>query len=317
MTDNIIVSVNGLDIKENSLYKIVDKIDNNALDGLKQYGSTKIPQEYMGTLAQCPWDESSDTFDTGFFIYSPCFKGLDQAARVKIVNILQEKIVDPYEKVYGFGILDNKNEKFWTTYNIDIEEGRIFNTANIKDLLDLYIAMRGFELTPRALMGDPRFSKSQFLVEDREVSNKKRNERTQNYMAVLQNFFIMLNSEKHKLISVLKFANMNGANSMTNDTPDSNIQALFKDWIDSDTKNVDNFLRVSEKINSKLGLEEVTLYSLILELNRKNKLPKLGEEFTFDDVPLGADLKTVAKNLVSNKGLKDLKTKILQEETEE
>lgn len=312
-----IVTVNGLNIKKNSLYKIVDKADNNALDGLKHYGSTKIPQEYMGTTAQCPYDKTTGTFDTGFYIHSPCYKGLDEAARVKLVNILQENIVEPYEKVYQIGVLDNKNEKFWTTYDIDLEEGRIFNTANVKDLLDLYIAMRGFELTPKALNGDPRFSSSQFFIEDREVTNKKKNERAQNYMSAMEHFFIMLTSEKHKLISVLKYANMNGANSMEADTANSNISSLFKDWIDNDPKNVDNFLRVSGMVNKKAGLEEVTFYSLLLDMNRRNKLPKVGEEFTYDDIPLGVDLKTAAKNLATKTSLRGLKAKILQEETEE
>ena len=311
-----VISINGLDIKKNSLYKIVDKADNNALDGLKEYGSTKIPQEYMGTSAQCPYDAPTNTFDTGFYIYSPCYKGLDQEARIKHVAILQEVIVEPFEKVYGLGILDNKNEKYWTTYNIDLEEGRIFNTANIKDLLDLYIAMRGLELTPKGLNGDPRFKNSQFYIEDREVSNKKRNERAQNYMSALENFFIMLTSEKHKLISVLKYANMNAANSMDSTTPNSNINSLFKNWIDEDVKNVDNFLRVSGMVNKKIGLEEVTMYSVLIDMLKRNKLPKVGEEFTYDDRPLGADLKTVAKNLTSQKGLKELKDKILQEETD-
>lgn len=314
---DVIISINGLDIKEKSLYKIVDKIDNNALDGLKQYGSTKIPQEYMGTLAQCPYDLNTDTFDTGFYIYSPCYKGLENEVRVKYVDILNEKIVEPYEKVYGLGILDNKNDSFWTEYNIDLEEGRIFNTANIKDLLDLYIAMRGFELTPKSLVGDPRFKKSQFFIEDREVNNKKRNERAQNYMSALQQFFVMLTSEKHKIISVLKYANMNGANAMNTDTEVTSINALFKDWIDSDPKNVDNFLRVTQMMSKKAGVEEVTIYSLLLDMNKRNKLPKVGEEFTYDETPLGADLKTVAKNLVTKTSLKDIKLKIIQEETEE
>lgn len=314
---DVIISINGLEIKRNSLYKIVDKSDNNALDGLKQHGSTKIPQEYMGTLAQCPYDKRTDTFDTGFYIYSPCYNGMDEGARVKHVALLQTEIVEPYERVYGIGLLDNKNEDFWTTYDIDLEEGRIFNTGNIRDLLDLYIAMRGFELTPRSKVGNPNFSTSQFIIEDREVTNKKKNERAQSYMDALQHFFVMLTSEKHKLLSVLKYANMNSANGMTSETSNSSLNSLFKNWIDEDVKNVDNFLRVSNMVNKKAGLEEVTLYSLLIDMLRRNKLPKIGEEFTYDETPLGADLKTVAKNLATKTSLKETKNKILQEETEQ
>lgn len=312
-----VISINGLDIKKNSLYKIIDKADNNALDGLRDYGSTKIPQEFMGTSAQCPYDISTETFDTGFYIYSPCYKGLDQEARIKHVAILQELIVEPFEKVYGIGILDNKNEKYWTEYNIDLEEGRIFNTANIKDFLDLYIAMRGFELTPKSKNGDPMFAKSQFFIEDREVTSKKRNERAQNYMSALENFFIMMTSEKHKLISVLKYANMNAANAMDSTTPNSNINSLFKSWIDEDVKNVDNFLRVSAMVNKKAGLEEVTLYSILIKMLKANKLQKIGEEFSYEDSILGADLKSAAKNLATKPSFKEVKNKILQEETEQ
>lgn len=313
----VIAVINGLEIKEKSLYKIVDKIDNNALEGLKQYGSTKIPQEYMGTTTQCPWDETTGTRDTGFYTHSPCYKGMDQEARIKMVKILREMIVEPYERVYGIDILDNKNESFWGNYNVEIEEGRILNTSNVKDLLDLYIAMRGFELTPKALVGDPRFKNSQFVVEDREVSQTKRNERAQNHMNAMEHFFIMLNGEKHKLIAVLKYANMNAAKSMDGDTPDSNIKSLFKDWIENDVKNVDNFLRVSTMMNKKATAEEVTLYSLLLDMQFRGRLTKVGEEYTYDDMPLGADLKTAAKNLATKTSLKETKQKIYQDETEE
>lgn len=313
----VIVSVNGLDIKENSLYKIKDKPDNNALDGLREFGSTKIPQDFMATIVQCPWDSATGTFDTGLYVHSPCYKGLDHNVRTKIVKSLQERIVEPYERIYGFGILDNKNEKFWEETTVELEQGRIFNTANVKDLLELYIAMRGFELTPKQSVGDPRFRNSQFIIEDREVTSKRRDERAQNYMNTLQTFFVLLTTAKHKLVAVLKYANMNGARSMNLDTPDSTLNSLFKDWIDSDSKNVDTFLRISGMVDKAKGMEELTFYSLLLDMNDRNKLIKVGEEYTYDDVPLGADLKTVAKNLVSKKTLKPLKEKILQEETEE
>lgn len=313
---SVIVKVNGLEIKEKTLYKIVDKIDNNALDGLREFGSTKIPQEYMSNIIQCPWDARSGAYDTGFYIHSPCYNGLNEEDRKIVVSNLQEHIIKPFEQMYGLGMLDNKNFDYWANYSVDLEEGRIFNTANIKDLLDLYIAMRAFALTPKDLKGDPRFKDSQFMVEDREVTNKRRNERDINYMDALQQFFTLVSTSKHKLIPILRYTRMNGADSMNGETSDTMLSSLFKNWIDSDVSNVDNFLRVVSMTNKKAGLEEVTLYSHLLDMNKKGKVSKIGDEFVYADVTLGADLKTAAKNLATKSSLKELKVKIIEEHSE-
>lgn len=307
--------VNGLLLKPNTLYRVVSKPDNNAYEGLKQYGSTKLPQLGMSNFIQCPYSSESGTYDTGFYTQSPCYKGLSQSIREKNVDILNELIIQPFEKVYGFGILDNKNESFWSELDVELYESRLFNTSDVKDFLELYIAMRGYELVPRKKLGDPRFMNAQFIIEDKDVTTKMKNERKQNYMEALQNFFVTLSSEKHKLIAILKYANMNGAVHLDNDTNDATINALFKDWVDSDTKNVDNFLRISGLASKKAGMEEITMYSLLLELQSKKKVYRVGDEYVYEEVPLGADLKTAAKNLVSKRALKDIKQSILNQET--
>ena len=109
---------------------------------------------------------------------------------------------------------------------------------------------------------------------------------------------------------------MNGADSMNSDTSDSTVNSLFKNWIDSDVSNVDNFLRVVSMTNKKPGLEEVTLYSHLLDMNKKGKVSKIGEEFVYADVILGADLKTAAKNLATKASLKELKVKVFEEQSE-
>ncbi|PZU17884.1 MAG: hypothetical protein DI622_10245 [Chryseobacterium sp.] len=170
MSDKVIIEVNGLKIKENSLYKVVDKPDLNAVDGLREHGSTKVPLEFMGNSVQCRYDVANRVFDTGFYTQSPCYSNMDRELREQRVRTLREKLVDPYELVHGIGKLDNKNEEFWLEYEYTVFEGKIFNTEDVNDLLALYIAMLGFELTPKELNGDPRFRNAQFCIEDKEVN---------------------------------------------------------------------------------------------------------------------------------------------------
>lgn len=313
MSDNLIIVVNGLKIKENSLYKVVDKPDSNAVNGLREHGSTKVPVEFMGNSAGCPYNREKEVYDTGFYTQSPCYSTLSREERESKVKILREKIVEPYEMVHGEGILDNKHAKFWDEYEFTLHEGKIYNTENVNDLLDLYMAMQGFELTPKDALGNPAFSSSQFCVEDKEVTSKKRNERTQNYMKAMTSFALMSSTEKNKLVAVLKYVRMPGAESLSTETQESTFNALFHDWINADVKNVDDFTRVIDMISKKPGLEEVVIYGHLVDMLAKQKIIKIGGEFSFKENPLGADLKTAAKNLISKANLKELKTQIYNE----
>lgn len=314
MSDNVIIEVNGLKIKENSLYKIVDKPDLNAVNGLREHGSTKVPVEFIGNTAGCRYNLEKGVYDTGFYTQSPCYANLPREAREQRVRILTEKIVEPFEMMHGDGVLDNKNEKeFWDKYEYSIFEGKIFNTDNVKDLLDLYISVLSFELTPKGSEGNPMFNDSQFCIEDKEITSKKRNERTQSYMVAMTSYTLMLTSEKNKLIAALRFVRMPGSDNLKSETQDATFNALFHDWINNDVKNVDDFVRVSNMINKKAGLEEVVIFSHLLDLNTKRKVVKIGDEYSFHETPLGADLKTAAKNLVSKTSLKDLKLEIYKE----
>lgn len=313
MSDNLIIEVNGLKIKENSLYKVVDKPDANAVTGLREHGSTKVPVEFMGNSAGCRYDIEKGVFDTGFYTQSPCYANLPKEVREQKVKMLQQYIVEPYELVHGEGVLDNKNHDFWINYEYILHEGKIFNTENIDDLLALYIATLGFELTPKEAIGNPAFNSSQFCVEDKEITSKKRNERTQNYMKAMMSFATMLGPEKAKLVSCLKFVRMPGSDNLDANTQDSTFHALFHDWLNADVKNVDDFLRVTDMVSKKQGLEEVVLFSHLLELVGSNKVVKIGGEYSFKENPLGVDLKTAAKNLASRPALKEVKTQIYKE----
>lgn len=313
MTDNIIIEVNGLAIKENSLYKVIDKPDLNAIDGLREHGSTKVPLEFLGNSSGCRYDTSKQVFDTGFYTQSPCYANMDLSTRQQKVQILREKIIEPYELVHGEGKLDNKNEEFWLDYVVDLYEGKIFNTENVDDLLGLYIAMLSYELTPKDRTGDPAFRNSQFCVEDKEVTSSKRNERAQNYMKAVTAFALMNVNERAKLISCLRFVRMPGADGLSAEAQESTLNSLFHDWINDDVKNVDDFVRVTDLASKKAGLEEIVIYGHLIDFQMKKKVVKIGDEFAYKETPLGPDLKTAAKNLANKTSLKELKLELYKE----
>lgn len=315
MSDNLICEINGLAIRKNTTYQIVDKIDNNALDGLRHYGSTKFPLSGSSDFVGPVYDKVAKVYDTGFYVHSPIYSGVSLEDRQSFVDKLHTNIVEPYELIYGIGVLDNKNTSFWDDFVINLESGRVFNTSNIQDLLELYIAMTGFHLTPSEKVGDPRFEKSSFVIEDRTSTLEKRNVRKANYMTALQKFFVMLSTNKHKLVPVLRYVGMKGAMFLDSDnTDDETINAYFKDWIDEEPAHVDDFLRVCKLAEKKLGMEEITMYSILLQKQKEKELVKVGDEYVYDEMPLGHDLKLSAKNLVTKTSLKTLREKLVSEE---
>jgi hypothetical protein len=132
-------------------------------------------------------------------------------------------------------------------------------------------------------------------------------------MRAMTAFALMLTSEKNKLIACLRFARMNGSDNLDVNTQDSTFQAFFHDWVNADVKNVDDFLRATDMITKKPGLEEVIIFSHLLDLVSSNKVVKIGGEYSFKENPLGADLKTAAKNLATRPTLKEIKTQIYKE----
>lgn len=146
MSDSkVLITVNNLDIKSNSIYKIENKPDMNAPSGYREMGTTKLPSEGIGNSVPCRFvvndhNTGKGVYDTGLYIGSPCFKGKGEKEQERVVADLREHIVKPYEALHGMAILDHKNLSFWDNFSVDLWEGRFFNTSNVEDLLDLYIA---------------------------------------------------------------------------------------------------------------------------------------------------------------------------------
>ena len=316
VTADTIVEVNGLIIKSDSTYKITPKPDSDAPSGFVKEGTTKLPSMGIGNSVPCRYvitnkATGQGVYDTGLYEQSPCYSTMNQEEVKLLVERLQEKIVIPYEKSHGKGILDQSNTEFWDNYVVDLEAGRYFSTSSIDDLLGLYIAMRGYELTPRDSMGDSKYNDSQFCIEDKaEVKNIK-DRRAENIMRALTNFGNLLQTNRPTLINMLKYVQMLG---ITNEVDDTTLNTVFYEYVQKSETNVKRFLDTLDLVEKDKG-ELVNLYAHLTVLARKGMLQKEGAMYMFNGVELGADLKTAAKNL-GNKKLSKTKIAILELDTE-
>ncbi|MCA9748206.1 MAG: hypothetical protein KC414_03820 [Romboutsia sp.] len=311
-----IVNVNGLKIKDGSIYKITNKVDNNAPSGFVKEGTTKLPSLGIGNTVPCRFvvtnkAKNTGVFDTGLYEESPCYSTMKTEEVREIVAKLKKNIVEPYEKKYGKGILDHKNEEFWGDFGINLFAGRFFVTDKVDDLLELYIATLGYELTPKQLVGNPQFKESQYCIEDKEEVKSIKDERAENMMSAIANFGILLGTNIKKLESILKYVKFVGVNTKVDLTT---LKSAFYEWLNKSENNVKTFQAAYELVENPDTSEIIDIYILVNNLAKKGVLKIANGEYNYNGVKLGADLKTVAQNLSTKKGLEEIKIELLEKE---
>lgn len=310
----LIAEVNGLAIKTNSVYKIVGKPDDTAPSGFVDLGVTKLPSDGISTSFECKYvitnqSDGSGLYDTGLYEDSPCYAGKDKAEVKETIKQLKKYLVDPYEAKYGKGVLHHLNEDFWsTTGRQTIAEGETLTTEDPDQLLKLYIAMRSYELTPKDLVGSPKFSQSQYVVEDREEVKTIKEERAEQAMEAIANFSALLKTNKSLLVAVLNYVRLSG---ITEDTSESTIKSAFYEW-SQNKNNVAAFNDAYELASDVKTKDIILLYGVLQKAIAKKVVEYENGILFYQGRQLGGDLRTAAKNINSKADLEDVKLQLIE-----
>lgn len=314
MKDEKTIKVNGLEIRQHSIYKVINKPDKSAPDGFQREGSTKLPSYGVGNSSGCNFVENPITgtgvYDTGFYIDSPCYANLPKDEVKLKVELLQELIVKPYERFVGEeGILNHSNHKFWDSYTYRLEVDRPFRTDNPADLLDLFQAVLSFQLTPKTESKNPKFNRSQYLVEDISKAKTHTEETNNNFVTAIANFTKLYSSNKYLALRVLEYVGITG---ISETIEDSSLNSLLFSWLTTDESNPTKLNDTYKIASNPKKTNQIVLYSKLKELSRKGVVSNSTGEYYFGDTYLGADLKTAAENINSKADLKSIKNEIME-----
>ena len=93
----VLIEINGLVIKTNSVYKVTNKPDSQAPSGFIKEGTTKLPSAGIGNTVPVRYEitnhaKGTGVFDTGLYVESPCYATLDLKEVQKRVEILHKAI---------------------------------------------------------------------------------------------------------------------------------------------------------------------------------------------------------------------------------
>ncbi len=303
MSKKILFKVRDFVVREGSIYKIIGKPDTNAPDGLVQLGTTKIPSPMIANDVSCRWKmtnkaNGSGLYDTGLYAGSPCYMTMDKDEIKERLQLLEENLVEPFERTHEEGVLHQANLDFWDNYRIRLNQGRIFNTKNVEDLLDMFIALNSYELTPKEHVGNPAYKGSQFCIEDSTKVQDIENEVADLSIQAIGHYVSLKEENPQMLKNILRYIGLTSANT---DIDLNTLSSVIFKWINSDNQNPKKFEDAYELATNPNTQNIVDYYTMIGDLATYGVVSRENGFYTYNGINLGADLKSSAKYLNSKK----------------
>lgn len=300
------IKINDFEIKLNTIYQVMPKYDGSAPDGWRKERTTKALAPWGKNIEAIPFHEGKKVWDTGLYKDSPIFTHKKEEEVNEIVAFVQEHIVEKLEKsFYEKGTLDHKDKKesYWDNYGIELYNGRIFNTDDPKQLLDLYLSVLHGKICPKGKAeSSPYFPFAQFTVENKERSKTVRQENELITTKAIGLFYSLLNSNKEKLRLVMNYVGV----KVPEKASDGIFTTSFTSYIehkDDSRLNKERFIEAVEMSNDPDKYQELYFYKVIQDLFRKKVITKEREYVVFEGTKLGTSYKEAAKKIASDKNL--------------
>ena len=316
-TDNVILKIYDFEIKKDTLYEIKEKLDTSAPDGFKEFNTTKVLSDtIVDTFPGAVFDRERGIWDTGLYPTSSSFmRAIQPEIRVSALKALKENIVKPIEAEKGENVLDqnSSNNRFWDSFRIDLQRGKVFDTAKAEDLLRLYLLLIHRRVTPKHMESHPEFKQpiSMYCIVDKDSSVSREAEKEMRQAKASALFYNLLSTDREGLIRVLDYLGI----SATNATEDAVLYTIFGNFIKSKEDKYQNdkiFIETVEKYQTEDGEEEIFIHSKLKELYIKGKVKNKKGEIWIDDVFVESGWKNAARKVKEDKELKQIFTGLLE-----
>jgi hypothetical protein len=302
-------SVNGVSIRRNSSYQIVGLRDDTAPAALRDRETSKFPTPDVREDKTMPYDTVTNTYDTGFFEGSACYRGKDADYVRSEVKRRNENLKAPYEKIVGEGKLNQNYFEFWDNYNASLYLGKVFFTSDINQLFELYTVMQGRYAMPRELEGSPDYPNAMYCIVDKDKAVNVAERRNTERAEAIQLFSNALEGNRKRLLYVLRWIGFD----YTEGTGNSRLLSDFYGFVNDagDINRAEVFLEAIRKSQSKEGFETYRMYSLLDEMQQRQQIRRTETGYYLENYDLGVDLKAAAVRMVNDTAFTEVKFRLL------
>lgn len=286
------------------------------LKDIKKYETTKALMEDIHNVENlATFNDRLKTWDTGLYAESPMLRKLipDDTARKTALNNLTKYIVTPIEKSMGKEALSNlsDNNDFWDGFTTTIFKGKVFNTSDPLQLLQLYLLLIRRVLTPQEHQSHPNFMNSQYCILDKELVMDKENEKSLRVTKAFGLYWGLKNSNKSSLVAILNYLNF----AVDEKTTESSLDLMFKRFIEHPKEgifNIKEFIQVAEDYSTKEGKNIINFYQKLKEMYASGHVELRGKEVYIDGNYIASSFKLAATVLNQDKALQKIFTSKLQ-----
>lgn len=314
----VLFSVNGFVVKNDTTYLVKDKKDGDAPSGFVAAGVSKLPSDGVDEVFQVRWvavsaDGKQGNWDTGFYDYSPCYAGQDLTEVKKEVKSRIANVLTPYRQAIGIDdALDLSNQKSIEEAMFSVWSGRVFNTANVMDRIALYFALLSYQVAPKGDEGDSKYRSAAYVIVDTTKDKKQEDEKTGDLFKAVRIFSDMFKTEPEKLKHIFGWINFQYTEGIDQGT----LETMFFREIQSSSEKCRIFLNMVEEADTTEGYEKFAVHTELKSLFKK-KSQKVSKSpngtLFYGELEIGADLKSAAANIVRNKDLNGVKVELLIE----
>lgn len=313
---DVLFTIDGFQVVNNATYLIVDKKDADAPTGFVDAGVSKLPSDGVDESFGVRYVRTTGTkgiWDTGFYDYSPCHADLSDAERKIVVKALVDNVLKPYKKTTGDEeAFDQKNNKFFDELRFKVSSGKVFNTSDPISRMELYFAIRAYQVAPKGSEGDSKYREASYVLYDTAKNVKQKDEKNLLFFEAVGVFTKLWENSPEKLITILTWLGFKLAKNPDKGT----LVSIFTDYLQGSYDKTKAFLDIVEESDTTLGFDKLAIFRKLKEVHTKStKIRKSPSGvYFYDDVEVGGDLKASAENIAKNKDLAAVKRAILIEE---
>lgn len=304
--------INGFKVKADSVYEVADRPDPTAPSGMAAKGMSKVPRkgvEDVYTVDGHTNTMGKTTWDTGFYVESPCYSSVsDEATKKLMVKNAIENVLKPFRNIHGPEAFDHTKVEFFDTWSFRLRTGRKFNTANAEERMELYFALLTGYLAPEEDKGNPKYKDSFYMVVDTDKKTKAEDELYLLQASVISQTQLLIKTDKVKLVSVLSWMDL----GVTLQTEPGTLTRIVGEYTKESVSRSEYLLGLLEQAETQNGLDKFVIHKKLKEIQNRGILAKTaGGVWFYEGKEVGPDLKTAAERISREQAFEGIKTQIL------
>lgn len=317
------IKVPGVDfiLSSNSIYHIREVADADAPDGYQKAGITKHPLPGISQGIVVPYNQTTSTWNTGFFSGSACFNREEK--KEAILKKVQTNLLPELEILMEGDLTNGKssNNKFFDefvpfngsgygedTSRYKVKGGNMFNTANPLEFLALWWALIGKMVKPPTSVGSAEYRNCAFVLEDKkQTTSLEQDKEFEKTMAVSKVMGIIMDEKNKKdrkhLQNIFTYVGLSLDIEGTDTKP---IISMFNRWCEKggyNNENASEFNEVYEKFSKKENVEELITFVKLLKDIKDSKIKIERRDIMLDGQNLGSDKKVAARKITADQEL--------------